>query len=568
MTANRVVCRFPQRMMALLAAATLSLAAVPAARSSVASATSQLAHVIVMGTGVADAEASVLEANGKIDEKLPIINGVSARVPSSSLSWLSSHENVVADRTFRPAGASYSDNLASAYPAQVGATTLWNSGNAGNGIGVALVDTGIADVPDVHNRVVARADLSGEGDGIDHYGHGTFLAGLIAGDGTSSNGRYVGVAPQANLVSIKVAGADGSTSLSKVLMGIQTAHEMEHRFNIHVLVLALSSESPLPPDLDPLSYALRKLWSEGVLVVVPAGNNGPAAGSITSPGEDPVLLTAGSVNDNGSTDVSADTVSDWSGRGPTRWGDPKPDLAAPGEHLISLRDPGSTVDVENPGSVVDGAYFRGSGTSMATAVTAGAAALLFAAQPGLDSDQAKAMLMGSANPTASGTGDSIGAGVVNAADAAALNPPTDLPDAPHGSEVGRFASEQQALDWAGRSWARDSWDARQWEGRQWSARSWAARQWAYAQWLGRQWSSRSWAGSSWGGRSWDGSSWGSRQWSGSSWGGRSWTGSSWAARQWSARSWSADEWSSRQWSGQQWSGSSWASRQWSSRSWS
>ncbi|HEX9774010.1 MAG TPA: S8 family serine peptidase [Actinomycetota bacterium] len=555
----------------------------------------ELVPVIVVGPNADSARRATVGQYGEVDYELPIVDGVYARVPESRIDDLARTTLVFPDRAMSLQSNAYGGTLETAYPVEVGARSLWDEGVTGDGVTVALVDTGVAMVPDLADHVVATANLTKEAEWNDTYGHGTFQAGLIAGDGTSSGGRYTGVAPDASLLSVKVAGATGETSLGQVLAGVQVVSESLDEFNVRVLLLALDSESPLPPDLDPLSWALRALWSSGVVVVVPAGNDGPDEGTIASPGEDPWLLTAGAVDDLGTTDVDDDLVADYSSRGPTRWGQDKPDLAAPGSHLVSLRAPGSTVDVENPSAVVEDAYFKGSGTSMAAAVTAGSAALLAQARPELSPDEVKALLTGTAAGIADGDVHSTGSGVVDAAAAAAFD--GDLPELPSADPVetaelpgerngfqfkwqrdgsgvyrwvavngngspkshGRLGDEDfEARQWAARQWAARQWLARQWEARQWLARQWAARQWAARQWAARQWAARQWTA-----RRWDARQWAARQWTA-----RQWDARQWAARQWTARQWTQEEWLARQWSARQWSDESWDARQWSARQWS
>ena len=170
----------------------------------------------------------------------------------------------------------------------------------------------------------------------DGYGHGTFVAGLVAGSGKSSSGAYAGVAPAARILDVKVADSDGSTDLVTVLKGLQAVAADK---SVDVVNLSLSSGSPLPYQIDPLSAALEGLWRRGVTVVVPAGNDGPNNGTIASPGTDPVLLTAGGLDAHGTASRSDDSVADWSGRGPAPQGVQKPDLVAPGAHVVSLRTP-------------------------------------------------------------------------------------------------------------------------------------------------------------------------------------------------------------------------------------
>lgn len=611
-----------------LGAGLMALVALMSAASPAAAATEQLISLIVSGRDAVSTAVLTESVGGRVEQVLPIIDGVVAEVPASRVGELSRMAQVVPDRAMRLQNESYGAELANTYPREVGADQMWASGNTGEGVTVAVIDTGVADVPDLRGNVIAAANLTEERTFVDTYGHGTFQAGLIAGNGASSDGARRGVAPGADLLSVKVADATGQTSLGQVLTAVQLVDSAADRFNVRVALLALDSGSPLPPEIDPLSRALRALWSHGVVVVVPAGNGGPAEGTIASPGNDPVLLTVGSVNDQGTPSVSDDTVSEFSARGPTFWDDEKPDLAAPGEHLVSLRAPGSTVDAENPNARMGDAYFKGSGTSMAAAVTAGAAALLLAERPELSPDDVKALMMATATPVPAGDATTTGAGVPSLIDAAGATELPELPDAPDmgpptapftppGLRFGWYPSEDgvhlwspqrvAARSWAARSWAdavwENAWGARSWAGRSWAgrswaddewsdlqdeaaewfARSWAGRSWAARQWAGRSWAARSWTGSGysaddwmarqWAARSWTARSWTARSWTGEAWEARSWTGRSWAGRswtedEWAARQWAARSWSARSWSARSWSGRSWSARSWSGRSWS
>ena len=492
-----------------LAAFIVALALVMSVTPAVA-ALGRMVSVIVEGSSAQQAADLTQGARGTVDNYLPIVNGVQAHVPSSELPGLQTRAMVFPDRAMHLQGNNYGGNLVSAYPSEVGATQSWNGQNTGAGVTVALVDTGIADVPDVQNQIVARANFTNESTFQDTFGHGTFEAGIVAGNGAASGGRYVGIAPDASLMSVKVADASGSTSLGQVLSGIQLVDFSAQQFNVRVLLLPLDSNSPFPPEIDPLSRALRTVWAHGVVVVVPAGNSGPGASTIASPGNDPVLLTAGSVNDMGTGNVADDQVSSFSSRGPTSFGEDKPDVAAPGEHLVSLRVPGSTIDQQNPSAVVEGNYFKGSGTSMSAAVTAGAAALLLSARPGLTPDEVKALLMGSATPVLDGDTESTGAGVVNVAAAASmddsdlvLHPLPDMgpvmqPFTPPGLQFDwRQVNGQGAFFWASKKWSSrqgqtdgdlnaTSNAARQWAARSWDARQWDARSWDFLMWQARQ----------------------------------------------------------------------------------
>jgi serine protease AprX len=511
---------------AILVALAISVAALP-----VVSAAASLVSVVATGSSDAAAADAVGRVGGEVVARLPIVDGVVARVSADRVELLSRSVQVAADRTLRVRSDSYAGSPTTAFPYEVGAPALWPHA-AGEGVGIALVDTGVSPVPDLLDRVAAVADLTPEGTFFDTYGHGTFMAGLLAGDGTASNGRYLGVAPRSHLVSVKVAVSDGSTTLGTVLRGLQLVDHSRERFNIRVLLLALSSGSDRSPDRDPLTRALRVLWSHGIFVVVPAGNSGPDAGTVDSPGNDPVLFTAGAVDDLGTRAPSDDVVAEWSGRGPARFGAAKPDVAAPGAHLVSLRAPGSTVDRQNPSARVDGAYFRGSGTSMAAAVTAGAAALVLSEDRGLDPDELKARLVASATPI-DADANAAGAGVVNArAAAGALG-------GGHGTGGGHEDDDRwnDRGFWNGRIWDGRVWDGRVWDGRIWNGRVWDGRVWDGRVWDGRIWNGRVWDGRVWGGRIWSGRVWDGRIWSGRIWSGRVWAGRVWAGRVWMSGPW-------------------------------
>jgi serine protease AprX len=177
------------------------------------------------------------------------------------------------------AGSSSTRAPAAVFPQDTGATQAWSRGVTGAGVNVAVLDTGIDPLPDFGARLVAGVDLSGEGNALqDSYGHGTFVAGLIAGDGTSSSGAYTGEAPGAGLVSVKVAGASGQTNLGTVLAGIYWTIGHRAQFHIGVLNISLGYVPILPTSIDPLDRAVESAWRSGIVVVTSAGNAGPFNG--------------------------------------------------------------------------------------------------------------------------------------------------------------------------------------------------------------------------------------------------------------------------------------------------
>ena len=350
--------------------------------------------------------AAVRAAGGRVLADLPVVDGVSAVVPAAALRALADAADVhavTADRVGRFVDFAWDEiPSASTFTRTVQATSSWTRGNYGRGVGVAVLDTGVSPMPDLADRLVHGPDLSGEGTVVDSYGHGTVMAGLIAGNGAASanrvGGAFPGVAPAAHVVSVKVAGRNGVVDVSTVLQAMHWISAYREQYGIRVLNLSWGVASTQSPTVDPVNHAVQRLWAEGVVVVVAAGNSGSNSGTITKPGDDPVVLTVGAYNDQGDLEPNNDGVPQWSSRGPTAAGVAKPDLVAPGRTVVSLRSPGSTIEQNNPKALLSPSYIRGSGTSQAAAVASGAAALLLAARPSLTPDQVKALLTSTAAP--------------------------------------------------------------------------------------------------------------------------------------------------------------------------
>ena len=563
MEATRTADASRPRTSALIALALASATAVSGLPGAQAAGSPHLRTVVVSGVG--DVVAAVTRAGGDVLDRLPLIGGVSARLPENA--QLPAAWTVVANRSVRVSGGSDSTGPASTVRATLG---LGAPQGEGAGVTVAVVDTGVADVADLAGRVT-HVDVSGSRDGSqDGYGHGTFVAGLVAGNGSSSDGAYAGVAPGASILDVRVASSDGSSDLVRVLKGLQAvaAHP-----EVDVVNLSLSSGSPLPYQIDPLTVALESLWRKGITVVVPAGNDGEdGKRTITSPGVDPVLLTVGGLDENATARHSDDSVAAWSSQGPAPQGVAKPDLVAPGAHVISTASVGSVVWNDNPTSRVGTSYQKGSGTSFSTAVASGAAAILLADRPELSPDQVKSLTTSSAYDVA-GSKRLTGAGGLDLARALTATAPevraarNEIPGSASswatllqalldGDAVTAASSwallSPEARQWAARQWAELSPDARQWAARQWAASSWAASSWAAVEGSAEQWAARQWAARQWAARQWADSDWSARQWSARQWSARQWSDSSWTADDWSARQWSARQWSARQWSAVVW----------------
>jgi serine protease AprX len=515
-------------------------------------------RVIVTGPAVATVTGLVQSLGGTVVSTLSIINGVVADVPALTLGLLNAVPGLVVtpDLPVSLAG-SYAATAsgrapAAAFPQSTGASQLVAAGTTGSGVTVAVLDTGIANLPDFAGRLIGGVDLSGGGNPfLDSYGHGTFVAGLIAGNGASSGGQYVGEAPGANLVSVKVAGTTGSTDMATVILGVAWAIAHQGSDHIGVLNMSLGSQPFSSTVLNPLDMAVEAAWHSGIAVVTSAGNAGPFNGTILSPGDDPLVITVGALDDNGTAATGDDAMSSFSSVGPTSpdgWF--KPDLVASGRSVVSLRAPGSTIDRTFPSARIGTANFVGSGTSFSTAVTSGAAAL---ALQGVSSaggpDAVKARLLGTATPGPVGNPFVDGHGALNAywatmATNVSLNQSTPLlPQLP--ALLGLPVS--LASTWGGSSWNGSSWNGSAWNGSSWNGSAWN----------GSSWNGSAWNGSAWNGSAWNGSSWNGSAWNGSSWNGSAWNGSAWNGSAWNGSAWNGSAWNGSAWNGSSWNGSAW-----------
>jgi serine protease AprX len=317
-----------------------------------------------------------------------------------------------------PSGASAAYNpfdAGSLYSTTVmtGARQMWNAGFTGKGVDVALIDTGIAPVQGLSGpgKVVYGADVSWESQAPnlrynDTFGHGTHMAGIIAGrDAVESPAAYaadttqfLGMAPDARIISVKAADAHGGTDVTQIIAAIDwvVQHRYDNGMNIRLVNLSFGTDSTLLSLNDPLSYAVEQAWLRGIAVIVASGNDGLTSLGLANPARDPYVIAVGAADTHGSLSYSDDRVASFSDYGNLVR---NPDLLAPGVHIASLRDPGSYID-QTYGTTgrVGSRFFRGSGTSQAAAVVTGAAALLLQQRPALTPDQLKNLLTQTADP--------------------------------------------------------------------------------------------------------------------------------------------------------------------------
>src|SRR6266566_2649107 len=471
--------------------------------------------VIVTGTGLLAPAAAVLGVGGALLTQFHLIDGVEAVIPAdlepalAALPGITVTPDVSVNVQDTPESTG-PDAPSDVFLGQTGATRLAAAGDAGQGVTVAVLDTGIDNLPDFSGRLVGGVDLTGGNNPFqDSYGHGTFVAGLIDGNGASSNGQYSGEAPGAKLVSIKVAGADGTTHLGTLISGLEWGVDHWSTYDIKVLNISLGFQPSQSTVNNPLDQAVEAVWNSGIAVVASTGNAGPFNGTILSPGDDPLVITTGALDDMATASTTDDEMNDFSSVGPTSpdgW--VKPDLVTSGRSVVSLAAPGSTIYNNYPSARVGLANFVGSGTSFSAAITSGAAALVLADNPGLTPNQIKARLLGTTSPGPAGNPFADGHGALDAYAAATSGPmnfnqsAANLTPTSPGTTVSLSPSRPV-----------DTWNTNLWSGTSWNqtpSNGWAWNGWA---WSGRAWNDSAWNGSAWDGRAWNGRAWNSSAWS-------------------------------------------------------
>jgi serine protease AprX len=281
------------------------------------------------------------------------------------------------------------------YADLVGADVVWAEGVTGAGVTVAVVDTGLSNHPGINSKIVAWVDLvDGHPENWDPNGHGTHVGGVIANGQSGEDNEFNGIAPDVNLAGVRVLNEQGYGTYEKVIQGIQWVLQNKDAYNIRVMNLSLVSSVQSPYWADPLNQAAMQAWAAGVVVVVAAGNEGPGPMTIGVPGNNPYVITVGAFTDNYTPySWDDDYITPFSAAGPTLDAFVKPDVMAPGAHVVSTMNAGAYMSGEYPEDRVHPEYFQMAGTSQAAAVVSGVAALTLSANPDLTPDQAKFRIM-------------------------------------------------------------------------------------------------------------------------------------------------------------------------------
>ena len=570
-----------------------------------------------------DLRQDVRRAGATVTRMLPIIDGLAAEVPKTAAARLgrspflltvamngavhpmglfakqpdgnsttstTAPSTTVAATTTPPVPlgdiAPYQDNKGSMHyiTNEVQATDMWAAGVTGAGVDIAVIDTGVAPVQGLAGKIINGPDISLDSPytkvlGIDAFGHGTNIASIAAGldPGTmdlTDPSKFVGVAPGARIINVKVGAFDGATDVSQVIAGIDwvVQHKKDNGMNIRVLNLSYGTESSQSAYDDPLAWAADVAWRNGIVVVAAAGNDGAAA-KVTSPAYSPRIIAAGAVDQTLGVMGPASFTNAQGLRQPDMW--------SPGAHVLGLRVPNSFIDARFPSARVGNRLFVGSGTSQAAAVISGAAALLASAYPGSSPDQIRWALILSGQDIQGaianfiqvakasdllkrwGPSQSSGIGVVLG------SPGEGSIEATRGdfhlSWNGILLEGEKDIfgkTWDGKVSANAALAGTSWQGGTFNGATWAGASWAGASWAGGSWSGASWAGASWAGASWAGASWAGASWAGASWTGASWAGASWAGASWAGASWAGASWAGASWAGQDclsfgWRGAVW-----------
>jgi serine protease AprX len=366
-----------------------------------------------------DAAGEAKKLNAKLGRRLGLIDGQVVEVSNDQLKKLADNPNVESVSWDRPTLGLPTEKVTRKSPNKFQRA----NGLKGAGIGVAVIDSGITPWHDdlsVENgtkveskngqRVVSFVDfVNGFKTPYDDYGHGTFVAGIIAGNGKDSGGDHVGVAPESHLMVLKVLDANGRGNVSDVIAAIDYAVQNRLTYNIRVINLSIAAAVFESYKTDPLTLAAKRATDAGMVVVAAAGNLGKnpkgeaVYGGITAPGNAPWVLTVGAYNDMGTPNRADDTVAAYSSRGPTALDFiAKPDLVAPGTGIVSISDPGSTL-YSKDGKLVDGTsglkqYMSLTGTSVAAPAVSGTVALMLQGNPALTPNLVKAILQYTATP--------------------------------------------------------------------------------------------------------------------------------------------------------------------------
>jgi serine protease AprX len=533
--------------------------------------------LVIETTGDPSALEQMVRADGgRIESQYPVLGGFSASV-NPALAWRLNHDprvrRININAPIKLLGSVNYSNLGNRYESLSRIPGAWDAGLDGSEVQVAVVDSGVFPHDDLTkaspnvpgnrgNRVLPMVTNPNALDAYDHYGHGTHVGGIVAGNGYDSNGQFMGVAPNSLLVSVKISDDLGNANEGDVITGLEWIYQANrHGMHIRVVNLSLASTISQSYHASALDAMVEKLWKSGVTVVVAAGNGG--GGVNYAPGNDPFVITVGSLEDNYQTTLSGSQMALWANCCTTNDGLNKPDVVADGSHVVSLLSPASQLSVQHPTNMVGGTYFKMGGTSMAAPQVAGMAALMLQKNPQLTNNQVKRILRRNTVPfggiaytswlgTAGGMVDAKAIGPVDGDDNVGVTPSASYDQVANGIVAG-------GLTWTGADWPGAIWNNTSWTNTSWTSAAWANTSWTNTSWTNggpafanTSWTNTSWTNTSWTNTSWTNTSWTSLQWANTSWTNTSWTNTSWTNTSWTNTSWTNTSWTNTSWTSNSW----------------
>jgi serine protease AprX len=471
-------------------------------------------------------EREITKLGGIITKDLHIINALAAELPAKQAALLSTNPGVrwvsydaPVEKSGLLGGLLCGDCanpllLQNDYDYSVNANKVWNNSSntaawlQGQGVGIAVVDSGVTANADLNvksslskSRLVAQVKVNNKAAGVtDNFGHGTLVSGIIAGNGSLSLGSFIGIAPQANIIGVKVSDDNGAATESDVVSGLQWVNDNKDKYNIRVVNLSMNSTQAQSYQVDPLDAACEILWFNKVTVVVSAGNNGnDGSPAVFAPANDPFVITVGAADTAKTRSPNDDTLAPFSAYGKDETGSVKPDIVAPGLNLVSTK-PGLYVKLalDHPEFVLDLNYMKVAGTSFAAPQVAAAAALLLQSEPYLTPDQVKYRLKATAlagepqgkwdtrrawpayDPT------TMGAGYLDIY--AAVTQKNLTGSANNGIPISKLLwTGDSPVNWASVNWSSVNWSSVNWSSVNWSSVNWSSVNWSSVNWSGDYW---------------------------------------------------------------------------------
>ncbi|MFN2464432.1 MAG: S8 family serine peptidase [Candidatus Dormibacteria bacterium] len=466
----------------------------------------------------APVRAMVQRQGGHITQNLKVLHGFVATAPAAVAKALNQDARVRRLSINAPVrllgSAVNSTNLVNRYDAINHTPTGWSAGLDGSEVQVAVIDSGVYPHDDLTlkspmvpgnggNRLLALTTNPNATDAIDHVGHGTHVAGIIGGNGYDSNGQYIGEAPNSLLVSVKVSDDSGNLTEGDVITGLEWVYVANQKgLKIKVVNLSLASTVAQSYNQSSLDAMVEKLWFSGVTVVAASGNGNGGAGVSYAPGNDPYVITVGSIDDNYQATLGGSQMAAWASYGNTQDGYAKPEVVADGSHVVSLLAPNSSLAAAHPANVVGSSYFMMGGTSMASPGVAGLAALMLQANPSISNNRIKSALMRSSVPFST-TAYTTSLGTPGGfADESAVTSNTSA-SANGGLKPSAFFNtsnnqiEAAGLWWSDPTFPNASWNSTSWNSTSWNSTSWNSTSWNSTSWNSTSWNSTSWNSTSW-----------------------------------------------------------------------